>query len=164
MPRPALAALTASEAAQGLCCAPQTGRRLLQSGRLPVRRHGREWIVWRLPEEGGGRRGGQSVPRDAATMPEAPRQCIGIAGERLTTVDKPAAGIPPCRGQAFRPWRTSRSLRVTLAIGRTPPTPGWAPHVRGAAVLLAHGTTLVVGSATAPAGFPRLSPAFETPV
>ena len=135
MPRTAVAALTVLEAARVLECAPQTVRRLLQKGRLPGRKHGREWIVWLWADTDGAHRGIPSAPRTVpTTTPAALRQRLRSVGAALITVGNQTAGTHPRRGQVFLTWRTPRSLQVTLAIGRTRLPQAWAPHALGTAL------------------------------
>jgi excisionase family DNA binding protein len=131
MPRTAFTALTVQEAARVLECAPQTVRRLLQTGRLSGHKHGREWIVW-WADMDGAYRGRPSASQTAlATTPAELRQRLRSVGAALITIGNQTTGTHPRRGQVFLTWRTSRSLQVTLAIGRTRLTQEWAPHALG---------------------------------
>jgi excisionase family DNA binding protein len=135
MPRTAFAELTVPEAARVLGCASQTVRRLLQKGRLPGRKHGREWIVWFWADTDGAHRGLPSAPRTVpTTTPAALRQRLRSVGAALIAVGNQTAGTLPRRGQVFLTWRTPRSLQVILAIGRAQHTQQWAPHALGAAL------------------------------
>jgi hypothetical protein len=127
MPRTAFAALTVLEAARVLECAPQTVRRLLQNGR--------EWIVWWWADMDGAYRGRPSASHTApAITPAVLRQRLRSVGEALITIGNQTTGTHPRRGQVFLTWRTSCSLQVTLAIGRTRLTQEWAPHALGTAL------------------------------
>ena len=135
MPRTVFAELTVPEAARVLGCASQTVRRLLQKGRLPGRKHGREWIVWFWADTDGAHRGMPSAPRTVpTTTPAALRQRLRSVGAALITIGNQTAGTHPQRGQVFLTWRTPRSLQVTLAIGRTRLPQAWAPHALGTAL------------------------------
>jgi excisionase family DNA binding protein len=99
MPRTAFASLTVPEAARVLGCASQTVRRLLQKGRLPGRKHGREWIVWLWADTDGAHRGIPSAPRTMpTTTPAALRQRLRSVGAALITIGNQTAGTHPQRG------------------------------------------------------------------
>jgi excisionase family DNA binding protein len=124
--------LTVEETAAALHVSPRTVRRLLQAGRLGGHKLGREWVVWWPKNTNDKPVTGFSRPaEESAGSPTAIRERLRQVGDTLIMVGNQVAGTAMHRGAVFLAWRRPGSLQVTLAIGRTHPTRGWAPHALG---------------------------------
>ena len=128
--------VTVSEAAEHLHLAPHRVRRLLQDGRLPGRKLGREWaVLW--PTDGrmldGGRADDNSthVSRETPHLLTTLRQQLREVGARLIRTGNALAQAKPARGTVFLAWRRPTSLAVTFAMGRVTPSQQWAPYALG---------------------------------
>lgn len=114
---------------------PRTIRRWLQQGRLQGYKLGCTWVVvappapTRLPVPDAA--AGPAVQRVPAVSAALVRQRLRDVGAQLIAVGNQVAQAPPRPGALFLTWRTPRSLRVTLAIGRLSRTQRWAPYALG---------------------------------
>jgi excisionase family DNA binding protein len=125
--------LSIDAAAQLLGCAPRTVRHWLQIGRLQGIKVGqRTWMVLLPPEAmAAPATAVGAAAQCAAEVPAVVRQRLRDVGTQLIAVGNRVAQAIPRAGALFLTWRTPRSLRVTLAIGRVSPTQRWAPHALG---------------------------------
>jgi hypothetical protein len=128
--------VSVAAAAARLSIAPHRVRRLLQGGRLPGRKLGREWaVLWPTDAR---MRGGSSADHNRAHgSRETPhrltslRQQLRQLGTTLIRTGNAYAQARPARGAIFLTWRRPNSLAVTFAMGRVTPTQQWAPYALG---------------------------------
>jgi hypothetical protein len=131
-----LTVVSVAEAAAQLSMAPHRVRRLLQGGRLPGRKLGREWaVLWPTDMRilGGGSADHSHEPVSYKTPPllTTLRQQLREVGAMLIRTGNACAQARPVRGAIFLTWRRPNSLAVTFAIGRVTPAQQWAPYALG---------------------------------
>ncbi len=131
-----LTVVSVAEAAVRLSIAPHRVRRLLQGGRLPGRKLGREWaVLWptdaRMRGGGNADHNSEQVSRETPHLLTALRQQLRQVGTTLIRTGNASAQARPARGAVFLTWRRPNSLAVTFAMGRVTPTQQWAPYALG---------------------------------